>query len=102
MKKFSKINENRLDLIKDILLEIDIINGVEKFYYGDINPSAIEVNIFFKSVPKKNNSFVFDRDKIEMLSEIFSVIQRLNDVGANSYITYLATNSKHMVFRIEK
>jgi len=110
MKKFSKINESKLDkldTIKDILLEIDLIDGVEKYYYGKVDSTVfrksedIEVNIHFKQVPKVGQRFVIDSKKIEILNEVFSIIQRLNDIGYKTYITYLATNSEQMVFIIE-
>lgn len=103
MKKFSKINESKEDLINDILLEFDLIDGIKGYRKTAYGPNLdAHIKVEFSKIEKRNGRYIFDREKIKTLTEIFSVIERLNDAGFNTYITYLVTNSYEMNFLIIK
>lgn len=100
MIKFSKINENKIDTIKEILLEIDLVDGVSNYSLKE-EDSKIIVYIYFNSAYKSDGKYVISSKRIESLIEIFSTIQRINSLGYKAYITYIVTNSKQMVFEIK-
>ena len=99
------------DIIDDICLELDLIDGVRE--YKIFHPDEISqrqaksmgflsiIHITLSNLSKKETTqgsinYVIDIENIKIISEIFEVIYRLNDVGFDTYISYLACNSRQI------
>lgn len=93
------------DIIDGICLELDLIDGVREykiFHSNEISQVKLSIihitlsNLSKKETTQGSINYVIDIENIKIISEIFEVIYRLNDVGFDTYISYLACNSRQI------